>query len=189
MNNHQVERGLVVWGKTYGVSSGSGNCGDGGGEDGGDGMRGNGFQRRGNCLPMNPTLSSIITGCNGMEAENDSTLHIGCTTILLYFTYFDTNRAESWPLGSPSPVTHPFASSSSSSSAATMADFDLDIERDGGVVQLSLLDGGSFSTATLNLLHADAGPTPFRMYNWCFLIRHLPSGRHVLWDLGCSNVC
>lgn len=84
--------GQDIWGKLCG----SGNCGDGGGEDGGDGMRGNGFQRRGNCLPMNPTLSSIITGCNGMEAENDSTLHIGCTTILLYFTYFDpTNRAES----------------------------------------------------------------------------------------------
>lgn len=59
---------------------------------------------------------------------------------------------------------------------------------DGGVVQVSLLDGGSLATATLNLLHADAAPTQFRMYNWCFLISHPRSGRHILWDLGCSHV-
>lgn len=61
---------------------------------------------------------------------------------------------------------------------------------DDGVVHVSLLDGGSFSTAALKFLHADAGDTQqFRMYNWCFHIHHPSSGRHVLWDLGCSHVC
>lgn len=61
-------------------------------------------------------------------------------------------------------------------------------EPDRGVVQVSLLDGGSLATATLDLLHADAAPTQFRMYNWCFLISHPESGRRILWDLGCSHV-
>lgn len=57
-----------------------------------------------------------------------------------------------------------------------------------GDVQVHLLDGGSLSTATLNLLHAEADPERFRMYNWCFLIEHKRLRRRVLWDLGCSHV-
>ncbi|KAH7000691.1 beta-lactamase-like protein [Ilyonectria destructans] len=58
---------------------------------------------------------------------------------------------------------------------------------EAGEVQVHLLDGGSFSTATLSFLHANVGPDKFRLYDWCFLIFHRPSGRYVLWDLGCSN--
>lgn len=56
-------------------------------------------------------------------------------------------------------------------------------------VRIRLLDGGSFSTATLNYLHAEAKPADqFRMYDWCFLISHTPTGRHILWDVGLSSV-
>ncbi|KAH7242855.1 beta-lactamase-like protein [Fusarium solani] len=58
---------------------------------------------------------------------------------------------------------------------------------DGPGVQVHLLDGGSFSTATLSFLHHGAPPELFRLYDWCFLIFHRPSGRYVLWDLGCSH--
>lgn len=55
-------------------------------------------------------------------------------------------------------------------------------------VQVHLLDGGSFSSATLSFIHANVSPDKFRLYDWCFLIFHRPSGRYVLWDLGCSDV-
>ncbi|KAL2205512.1 Metallo-hydrolase/oxidoreductase [Sarocladium strictum] len=58
---------------------------------------------------------------------------------------------------------------------------------DGPGVKLHLLDGGSFSTGNLKLLHKNAPSEPFRMYDWCFLIHHKPSDRYVMWDLGCSD--
>ncbi|KAM5370225.1 hypothetical protein ACJZ2D_008628 [Fusarium nematophilum] len=54
-------------------------------------------------------------------------------------------------------------------------------------VKVHLLDGGSLSTATLSILHADAGQDKFRLYDWCFCIFHEPSRQHVLWDLGCAT--
>ncbi|KAF5614622.1 metallo-hydrolase oxidoreductase [Fusarium tjaetaba] len=58
---------------------------------------------------------------------------------------------------------------------------------DGPGVKVHLLDGGSFSTASMKLLHKNGSSEPFRMYDWCFLIHHQPSNRYVLWDLGCSD--
>ncbi|VUC37335.1 unnamed protein product [Clonostachys rosea] len=58
---------------------------------------------------------------------------------------------------------------------------------DGPGAQLRLLDGGSFSTGSMSLLHQNSSPEPFRMYDWCFMIHHEASGRHILWDLGCSD--
>jgi hypothetical protein len=60
---------------------------------------------------------------------------------------------------------------------------------DGPGVKVHLLDGGSFSTASMKLLHKNGSHEPFRMYDWCFLIHHQPSNRYVLWDLGCNDVC
>jgi hypothetical protein len=58
----------------------------------------------------------------------------------------------------------------------------------GNIVELHLLDGGSF-TADYALLHAGVENEAFRMYNFAFHIFHAPTGRHVLWDLGCTDVC
>ena len=51
-------------------------------------------------------------------------------------------------------------------------------------VQLSLLDGGSF-TGDISKIHAGASGK-YRMYNWAFYISH--QGRHLLWDLGLDEV-
>jgi len=57
-----------------------------------------------------------------------------------------------------------------------------------GVVEVDLLDGGSLSTAMLSFVIAGAENTTARLYDWCFHIHHLSSGRHILWDVGISSV-
>ncbi|KAF3386208.1 3-hydroxyisobutyrate dehydrogenase [Penicillium rolfsii] len=52
-------------------------------------------------------------------------------------------------------------------------------------VDVKLLNGGSM-TAEYHKLHAGEPAIEFRMYNWCFLIRHATQDRWVLWDLGLS---
>lgn len=58
----------------------------------------------------------------------------------------------------------------------------------GKGVKVNLLDGGSFSTSTSHLLHEGSAPDAVRLYDWCFHIYHESSNRHVLWDLGCTQV-
>ena len=57
-----------------------------------------------------------------------------------------------------------------------------------GSVQVVLLDGGGFTTASDKIIHADGIDTTFYLYNWCFYIHHPDSGRNILWDLGISDV-
>lgn len=57
-----------------------------------------------------------------------------------------------------------------------------------GSVRVRLLDGGSLATADISVIHAGAGSTSFRLYDWCFYIFHEPSNTHLLWDVGISSV-
>ncbi|KAF2815575.1 uncharacterized protein BDZ99DRAFT_567401 [Mytilinidion resinicola] len=58
---------------------------------------------------------------------------------------------------------------------------------ESATVRVNLLDGGSFSTADMSKLHANAEPNLFRLYDWCFHVFHPGSGRHILWDVGISS--
>ncbi|KAM5380887.1 hypothetical protein ACJZ2D_003411 [Fusarium nematophilum] len=56
-----------------------------------------------------------------------------------------------------------------------------------GSVDLVLLDGGSISSSRDSMMHANGHDGISRLYNWCFYIRHRPSGLKLLWDVGISN--
>lgn len=56
-----------------------------------------------------------------------------------------------------------------------------------GSVEVQLLDSGSF-TANLDVVHAGSAPIPYRCYSWVFYIYHKTSGKHILWDVGLSDV-
>ncbi|KAI1843763.1 hypothetical protein JX266_010022 [Neoarthrinium moseri] len=56
-----------------------------------------------------------------------------------------------------------------------------------GSVEVTLLDGGGFTTAEDARLHQDGDRPPFYLYDWLFLIHHQSTGKKVLWDLGISN--
>ncbi|KAF5009336.1 hypothetical protein FDECE_4434 [Fusarium decemcellulare] len=56
-----------------------------------------------------------------------------------------------------------------------------------GHVQVTLLDGGGFTTADDTKIHADGHDQPYYLYDWCFYLYHEATGRRILWDLGISN--
>ena len=69
-----------------------------------------------------------------------------------------------------------------------MINLNMELKKDAPTVQLTLLDGGSFTTAEMSKLHAGADSSPVRLYDWCFYLYHPGTGRHVLWDVGISSV-
>lgn len=55
-------------------------------------------------------------------------------------------------------------------------------------VRLRLLNGGSMIASTKGIHQGVEADDFFRLYDWAFYIHEPHSGRHVLWDVGLSQV-